>query len=502
MSLKRKLTQKEIDTICYVIKPNPFISKDVATTICQNLRENISTQLSSISVYPEIIPTLKETIQASYEQSVIQPGEMVGTIAASSIGESTTQASLNSFHQSGLSKVNLTGGLVRQQELLNASKNVKTPSCTIYLNKELIDSTDLYKVIEFANENLIYYEFEHFIDSYEISKCVVFDEKEEEYYDFFSRFYDDSWKECEYRIRYKINKRMLYRTKKDLEYIANVIYSIVDQKREKLSIVYFPMNENNEFIMDVWVKPSIEEIEQIIKMITKKKKSLIVTDKVRERLNEIVNDDNKMLKYVENIIVNILKKLPISGIFGIEECYYSEDKKKEWHIDTKGSNLEQLVYHPYIDYKRTRSNNMYDILKLFGIEATNKFLYEEFSKIISVNKRHLDMLINSMTANGSIMSVNRYGIDRKQVGPLAKACFEQPVDNFMYSATKGEIDPLRGVSSNVCVGKLNKVGTGMVDLFIDMKKTDKYYNELYKDNKEEVTEEQDENEYIDDVEFY
>jgi hypothetical protein len=175
------------------------------------------------------------------------------------------------------------------------------------LNKELIDSTDLYKVIEFANENLIYYEFEHFIDSYEISKCVVFDEKEEEYYDFFSRFYDDSWKECEYRIRYKINKRMLYRTKKDLEYIANVIYSIVDQKREKLSIVYFPMNENNEFVMDVWVKPSIEEIEQIIKMITKKKKSLIVTDKVRERLNEIVNDDNKMLKYVENIIVNILK---------------------------------------------------------------------------------------------------------------------------------------------------------------------------------------------------
>jgi DNA-directed RNA polymerase beta' subunit len=295
---------------------------------------------------------------------------------------------------------------------------------------------------------------------------------------------------------------MLYRTKKDLENIANVIYSIVDQKREKLSIVYFPMNENNEFIMDVWVKPSIEEIEQIIKMITKKKKSLIVTDKVRERLNEIVNDDNKMLKYVENIIVNILKKLPISGIFGIEECYYSEDKKKEWHIDTKGSNLEQLVYHPYIDYKRTRSNNMYDILKLFGIEATNKFLYEEFSKIISVNKRHLDMLINSMTANGSIMSVNRYGIDRKQVGPLAKACFEQPVDNFMYSATKGEIDPLRGVSSIVCVGKLNKVGTGMVDLFIDMKKTDKYYNELYKDNKEEVTEEQDENEYIDDVEFY
>ena len=216
--------------------------------------------------------------------------------------------------------------------------------------------------------------------------------------------------------------------------------------RSKLCIVFFPTK--GELILDVWVKPEIEEIEQIIKLITKKKKSLIVTDKVRERLNEIVNDENKMLKYVENIIVNVLKRLPISGIFGIEECYYSEDKKKEWHIDTKGSNLEQLIYHPYIDYKKTKSNNMYDILKLFGIEATNKFLYEEFSKIISVNKRHLDMLINSMTANGSIMSVNRYGIDRKQVGPLAKACFEVIEASRVKPAMRATDRRVTGVTMN------------------------------------------------------
>jgi hypothetical protein len=54
------------------------------------------------------------------------------------------------------------------------------------------------------------------------------------------------------------------------------------------------MNENNEFIMDVWVKPSIEEIEQIIKMITKKKKSLIVTDKVRERLAGLKRKHNQI----------------------------------------------------------------------------------------------------------------------------------------------------------------------------------------------------------------
>jgi hypothetical protein len=112
--------------------------------------------------------------------------------------------------------------VIRESVLLNASKNVKTPSCTIYLKKEMVDTDDLYKVIEFANEHLIYYEFEHFIESYEISNCVVFDEKEEKYYNFFSNFYDDGWKNCEYRIRYKLNKRMLYRTKKDLEYMQHL----------------------------------------------------------------------------------------------------------------------------------------------------------------------------------------------------------------------------------------------------------------------------------------
>jgi len=80
----------------------------------------------------------------------------------------------------------------------------------------------------------------------------------------------------------------------------------------------------------------------------------------------------------------------------------------------------------------------------------------------------LDILIDSMTASGKISAVSRYGIDRKQVGPLSKACFEQPVENFLISATKGEEDKLKGVTSNVCTGKLNKMGTGMCELVTDI----------------------------------
>jgi hypothetical protein len=68
------------------------------------------------------------------------------------------------------------------------------------------------------------------------------------------------------------------------------------------------------------------------------------------------------------------------------------------------------------------------------------------------------------------MSVSRYGIDRKQVGPLAKCCFEQPIENFLISAAKGEKDEIQGVTASITLGKLSRMGTGSMDLIIDTEK--------------------------------
>ena len=155
---KRPLTDTEIEDICGTLNPHPFISRDVSECIIDNLKSNLKKQLRHIQVYPQNIPKLKEQILLQFERSQLDPSESVGCIAASSIGADTTQQSLNSFHSCGINKANLTGGLVRQNELLNASKKVKTPSCSIYLNKDMIDIKDLYKVKEFANSNIKYYD--------------------------------------------------------------------------------------------------------------------------------------------------------------------------------------------------------------------------------------------------------------------------------------------------------------------------------------------------------
>lgn len=69
-------------------------------------------------------------------QALAYPGEMIGTVAAQSIGEPTTQMTLNTFHFAGVSAKNVTLGVPRLTEIINIAKNIKTPSLTIYLNGE------------------------------------------------------------------------------------------------------------------------------------------------------------------------------------------------------------------------------------------------------------------------------------------------------------------------------------------------------------------------------
>ena len=77
---------------------------------------------------------LVETLTLNYHKAIVHPGEMVGMISAQSIGEPTTQMTLNTFHFAGVaSKSNVTRGVPRIEEILSLSENPKQPSTTIYL---------------------------------------------------------------------------------------------------------------------------------------------------------------------------------------------------------------------------------------------------------------------------------------------------------------------------------------------------------------------------------
>ena len=77
---------------------------------------------------------LIEEAKKSYSKALVEPGEAVGTIAAQSIGEPGTQMTLRTFHYAGVAELNVTLGLPRLIEIVDARKNPSTPMMTAFLD--------------------------------------------------------------------------------------------------------------------------------------------------------------------------------------------------------------------------------------------------------------------------------------------------------------------------------------------------------------------------------
>jgi DNA-directed RNA polymerase II subunit RPB1 len=191
------------------------------------------------------------------------------------------------------------------------------------------------------------------------------------------------------------------------------------------------------------------------------------------------NDALSALKAMEhNLVHNVLLK----GVKGIKKVsmrpktiqrYNKEfdkfDKVSEWTLDTDGTNLQQILANPNVDKARTRSNDIYEIYQVLGIEAARNALCEEFTEVVGdgLNYRHMSLLLDTMTNKGALMSIDRHGINRGDVGPLAKSSFEETTDMLINASIFGEHDHINGVSANIMLGQLPPCGTGDHEVILD-----------------------------------
>ena len=163
--------------------------------------------------------------------------------------------------------------------------------------------------------------------------------------------------------------------------------------------------------------------------------------------------------------------------FAAEEDGSFKPKKagSEYMLHTDGSNLEDIINMAEIDATRTVSNNVNEIYQLFGIEAARQALMEEFINTLSqtsayVNYRHICLLADVMTNKGVLLSIDIHGVKKGDIGPLARASFEETVDQLVKSACYAEKDKMSGVSANIMLGQVPPTGTGTVKLLFDERK--------------------------------
>ena len=408
-------------------------------------------------------------LENRWSRSMVSPGEMVGVLAAQSIGEPATQMTLNTFHFAGVSSKNVTLGVPRLKEILNVAKDIKTPSMVVYLDSENATQEDAKRMrnaVEHTSLRSVTAVTEIYYDPEVTSTNIPedFDMVESYFLIPDSSDQDSIENQSRWLLRLTLDRQKML--DKGLR-VEDVAQRIKEEYKKDVAVIF---SDNNA-----------EEMVLRIRVIRQ-------DDDKDEDGNKIIEDD-VMLKRLEK---HLLDNCTLRGVPGIERAFLNKGTKlvvmpdgsqmankdtpecMEWYLDTQGTTLRDVLIIDGVDTKRTSTNDLYQIVDVFGIEAARSALMQELTQVLAfdgsyVNHRHLALLVDVMTYRGSIAAVTRHGINRADTGALMRCSFEETVEILLEAAAVGELDDCRGISENVMLGQMAPMGTGHFDVLLDPK---------------------------------
>jgi len=418
------------------------------------------------------IELLIAKIKSEYMNSLCNPGEMVGMIAAQSIGEPTTQLTLNTFHFAGVaSKSNVTRGVPRIEEILSISENPKQPSTTIYLkgneNTNIEKAQELKYSLEYTCLNDITQSVSICFDPDNmktlIKEDVVLIREYNKYIEmtsgeegFLNKKTDENG--SRWIIRFELDRNAMLDKNINMD---DVHYAIEQSYDKNVTCVYSDFN-SDKLIMRVRLDKSLTHSKQ---------QSLDQSDEIYKLKNLQKNMlNNIVLRGVKRIPKIIIRKL----VNQININAGDIEKEDIWVLDTVGTNLKDIINVPGIDPVNTTSNDIQEVYRTLGIEAARQCIYNELEEAFDdssyINSHHFSVLCDRMTATSKMVSIFRHGINNDDIGPIAKASFEETPEMFLRAARHAELDPMKGISANVMCGQEGYFGTGYFQVLLDINK--------------------------------
>ena len=425
---------------------------------------------------------LIDNIVLTYKKAIIAPGEMVGMIAAQSIGEPTTQMTLNTFHFAGVaSKSNVTRGLPRIEEILSLSENPKNPSCTVHLfpneETEQDNAKKLMHRLEHTKLRVIVDSVQICFDPDDMNTLVEEDSDIMESYKEFESMIDEcvgketdcesneiegsDSKKSKWVLRMKLNAEEMLDRNLTMD---DVHFALTNAYDDQVACVFSDYNSDN-LIFRIRLNKNIG---------TKKAKQMPLDQSDEIYMLKGFQDqllDNLVLRGVKNIDKVIPRKI-IDSVILTDGNYV---KKETWVLDTVGTNLMDILSLDYIDANRSYTNDIQEIYRVLGIEAARQSILNEISEVIEfdstyINYHHLSILVDRMTCNDNMVSIFRHGINNDDIGPIAKASFEETPEMFLKAARHAELDTMRGVSANIMCGQEGYFGTSAFQVVLDIDK--------------------------------
>ncbi|NHN41567.1 DNA-directed RNA polymerase subunit A'' [Halorubellus sp. JP-L1] len=373
----------------------------------EELREDVYRVVDERNASVEAADDIAKAVANRWRETRVEPLDPVGTVSAQSIGEPGTQLTMNTFHYAGVAEIDVTQGLPRLIELVDARKTPDTPMMTIHLEDEYAASR------ERAHE---------VVWQLEATKILALG--------------DVSTNVADMNVSVDLNPETLderWPTVADTGEVAAEIAEIIE---DSLGVTTIQKGTNVQFGPE---EPSYRDLLQLV-----------------EELREIT------FKGIEEISRVVIRKEDVED--------EDRDVDEEFVLYTEGSSFGDALEIEGVDASRSTCNNIHEIHRTLGIEAARETIIEETNDTLAeqglddVNVRHLMLVADMMTNRGEIESIGRHGISGSKESVLARAAFEVTVNHLLDAAIHGEVDDLNGVTENVIVGKPIKLGTGDVDL--------------------------------------
>ena len=352
-----------------------------------------------------------------YRRALVEPGEAVGAVAAQSIGEPATQMTLKTFHFAGVASMNVTLGVPRIKEIINAAKTISTPIITCVLANNTVEASA--RIVKGRIERTTLGDIASYIK-------LVFDP-------------NDAY----------------VSVKLDVDAIQSMQLELtIAEVREAISA-------KGALPVKLQIKPEKIEVRG--------------GDKLLIRPG---NSKPETLWYDLHTLKSNLASVIVKGMKTAKRVVINKEEDKKVGIDrysllVEGYGMREAMNIEGVVGTKSASNHIFEIQQVLGIEAARKCIMVEIQNIMHhhgmlVDNRHIILLGDCMTARGEVLGINRFGITKMRHSTLMLASFEKTSDHLFDAAVHNREDPVEGVSDSIIMGNSVKMGTGLFKLMYDI----------------------------------
>lgn len=355
------------------------------------------------------IQTFLDICFTKYLRAKVEPGTAVGAIGAQSIGEPGTQMTLKTFHFAGVASMNVTLGVPRIKEIINAAKQINTPIITAQLVNP---------------EN-------------ETSARIVKGRIEKTYLEDVASVIEEAWSGSYVYLGIHIDMKTIEKLQLEVT-LEDIRMAIIQAPKLKISADR------------VRLLPQRNRIRIYI----------VPTDKM---------SDEKELYYGLKSLKRVVRKIIIKGIHEAARAVISDEKGSR-KLLVEGYGLREVMTTEGVIGKETHTNHIMEMKEVLGIEAARSSVFREIdytmaSHGMSIDPRHVMLLADVMTYKGEVLGITRFGVAKMKDSVLMLASFEKTTDHLFDAALFGKTDSIQGVSESIIMGNAARnLGTAMPTL--------------------------------------